>query len=305
MRIHGILPPLALLLAAFSAGHAGDDPLKEWAEDKKLAKKIVLYPHASANAVKKLKESGFAAPKKVGLISFYLWDVGEYKFNAMANAYGGTYERTSQLTPKGANHFATKLAELGVPALKKAFAAHGMDLLEPVDFISTEEQRQAYVTFQLPTGKLGGATLAVADWMQKNPKASSAAAGYSGINTHLWMDAKGLTALEDLRQKLGLDAMVVLANTSNSDAKEVRLDGIQLSMYGHNPVPIPAMKIAQIAWSPGAPYAQGMFGKGFQGTVIAEMKKGEVKAEFYEGYDVILETLADESLKVFDEQYGK
>lgn len=279
---------------------AGEDPLKEWAEDKKLEKQIVLY---GTGFVKKMKKAGLQKPKRVGLISFYLWDVGEVKYNAMARMYGGTTERTAQLTPKGANHFATKLAELGVPALKAAFAEHGMELLEPVEFVTSEEQRQAYVNFKLPVGKIGGATAAVSEWMFRNPTASSAAAGYSGINSHLWMDMPGLTALDSLRVQLGLDAVVVLANTSFSDAKNVALDGIHLMMYGPNPNPKPTMKIAMLGWAPSTQYITSKFGKSFKYSVIANLKKGEIAAEHYEGYDVIVKTLAKVSLENFDEQY--
>lgn len=295
------LRTLALLFPLFAVMvHAGEDPLNEWAEDKKLHKQIVLYP---TGFVKNMKKAGLEKPKRVGLISFYLWDVGEYKFNAMARTYGGTYERTSQLTPKGANHFATKLAELGVPALKQSFAAHGMELLEPVEFVTTEEMRRAYVNFKLPTGKIGAASAAISDWMFRNPTASSAAAGYSGINTHLWMDMPGLTALDSLRRQLGLDAVVVLANTSNSDAKNVALDGIHLMMYGPNPNPKPTMRIAMLGWAPSIQYVTSKFGKSFKYSVIATLKKGEITEELYEGYDVIVKTLADVSLDNFAEQY--
>jgi hypothetical protein len=299
MQARRISLSMSVLFLTFVATlcHADEDPLQDWAENKKLQKEIILYP-----AVKNLKKSGLEKPKRVGLISFYLWDVGEYKHNAMARVYGGTYERTSRLTPKGANHFATKLAELGIPALKEAFADHGMELLEPIDFVTTDEQREAYVNFKLPTGKLGGAAAAMSEWMFKNPTASSAAAGYSGINAHLWMDIKGLTALDSLRTQLGLDAVVILANTSFSDANNVALDGVNLMMYGPNPTPRPTMKIAMLGWAPSTTYIASKFGKNFKYALIANLKKGDIKAEHYEGYDVIVKTLSAVSLENFDEQ---
>jgi len=294
-----------LILCFFISAASANDTLKDWSGDKNLAKKMSLLPHVSSNAVKKMKETGIESPQKVGLISFYLWDTGEVKHNAMARQYGGTYERTTKLTPKGANHFATKLSQSGIPALKEEFAARGITLLEPIEFITTEEQVNAYVEFELPKGKLGGATESISGWMFRSPTVSSAAAGYSGIITHLWMDAKGLTALEELRQKLELDAMVVIGNTSHSDAKGVSISSIDFFMYGPNPIPKPPQKIAQIAWSPGATYSQATFGKGFKGAPLAELKKGNITKEFYEGYDVILKTLAREALNLFDEQYNK
>ena len=295
---------LILVLTAagvFWSGVAGaEERLQNWAENKDLGKKIVLL---GVGPVNKLKENGIASPKKVGLISFYLWDSGTFEFNAMAHQYGGVYQETAGLTPKGANHFATKLAEAGIPALKNAFAAQGMELLLPVEFAKTDQQRQAYVNFALPMGKLGGAALNIAQWIQKTPKASSAATGFNGIHTHLWQDATMLTALEELRQQLGLDVIAVLANTSVSDKKGVMLTGVEFYMYGHNPVPKPSQKIAQFAWSPGMPYAKAQFGKGFKGVQIAKIKKGEVEAEDYEGYDKIAAALATEALKEFGKKY--
>src|SRR5690606_7791237 len=177
---------------------------------------------------------------------------------------------------KGANHYATQLAELGVPALKEAFAEHGMELLEPIEFATTDEQREAYVNFVLPTGKIGGAAAAVSDWLFRNPTASSAAAGYSGINAHLWMDMPGLTALDSLRVQLGLDAVAVLANTSFSDGKNVALDGIHLMMYGPNPNPKPTMKIAMLGWAPSTQYVTSKFGKSFKFSPIATDRKSVV-----------------------------
>jgi hypothetical protein len=152
---------------------------------------------------------------------------------------------------------------------------------------------------------LAKATLSISDWMSKSPTASSAAAGFAGIHTHLFADAKALTALEELRQKLGLDALAVLANTTSSYDRGVILGSIQFYLYGPNPVPKPAQKIAQYAWSPGYTYAHGDFAKGFKGVEFARMKKGQIETETYEGYGKLVETTADATLDAFDVQYGR
>src|SRR5690606_17047008 len=132
---------------------------------------------------------------------------------------------------------------------------------------------------------IGGFGKAVSDWASRTPKVSSAAAGYNGIPVHLWMDAHGLHALEELRAQLGLDALVVLGNTSGSNGGGVALNGIYLTMYGANPVPKPPQKLAQIAYAPLMPIAMGGFGFGEHGwTPLAYLKKGDITQEFYEGY---------------------
>jgi hypothetical protein len=117
------------------------------------------------------------------------------------------------------------------------------------------------------------------------------------------MDAKGQTALEELRKTLGLDAMVVLANTSQSWNEGVLLTGIHLYLYGHNPVPMPPQKVAQWSWSEGASYGHGQFGKGFKGSQIATLKKGTLTEEVYDGYDGIVTALARVTIAGFEEQY--
>lgn len=295
---------LTVILLAACAGKKGPPTLAEISNEAKIEKRVSVNERL-AN-IKKMKDAGIAFPQKVGLLSFYMWDVGEIKYNAMARVYGGTYESRVGLTPKGANHFATKLAEQGVPALKKVFALHDMELLEPVEFVTTEEQKRAYVSFVLPTGKIGGFGKAVSDWASRTPKVSSAAAGYNGIPAHLWMDAHGLRALDELRETLGLDALVILGNTTGSNAGGVALNGIHFFMYGANPIPKPPQRIAQIAYAPLMPIAAGTFGFGKEGwTPLAYTKKGDITHEFYDGYGKAVETLADVTLVTFDKQYGK
>lgn len=148
---------------SLAAPALADDSFAEWASHKKLADKMYMYTNTTVD--KGLKKASIENPRRVWLLSFYLYDTGSFEFNAMANACDGISERTASLTPKGANHFASKLAELGVPGLKRGFAKHGMELLTPVEFATTEEQRKAYTGFQLPIGNLGKAALDVAQWI--------------------------------------------------------------------------------------------------------------------------------------------
>lgn len=296
---------LATVVLVACAGKKGPPTLAEIAQEKNIAKRV-YQDERLTSSVKKMKSAGIPAPRKVGLLSFYLWDEGEVKHNAMARVYGGTYESRVGLSPKGANHFATHLAQEGVPALKKVFALHDMELLEPVEFVTTDAQKQAYVNFRLPTGKIGGFGKTISDWASRTPTVSSAAAGYNGIPAHLWMDAHGLRALEELRVTLGLDALVIVGNTSGSSEGGVALNGIHFFMYGANPVPKPSQKIAQIAYAPLMPVATARFEFAKDGwTPLAYTKKGAITHEFYQGYGKAVETLADVALVTFDKQYGK
>ncbi|MBT3180748.1 MAG: hypothetical protein HN729_03235 [Candidatus Marinimicrobia bacterium] len=297
----------AVIMALSLSGtvHAGSDDLADWAKnEKKLYKKIVDYSHLTKQAVRELKSGGIT-PKRVGLVSLYLFDTSEVKYSAMAATYGGTSKSSFGLSTKGTNIYATELAEIAVPELKKAFADNNLELLTPVEYLLDDQTKETYMNFQLDQGGLTKAAMSALDWLQKNPQASAAAIGYNEILSHFSGDAKGLTSLEELRKSLGLDALVVLAHTSSSSKKGVWLTGVHLYMYGHNVIPKPKMKIAQISWSEGALYTQGQFAKGFKSAQIVKWKKGKNAVANYDGYDVIINALAKKSLDTFWEEYNK
>ncbi len=145
--LKGIVLTALILAVATSPAFAGkSDTFQTWAEDNKAYKKVWFGPAPSQ--MKKLKAIGY--PKRVGLLSFYVFDTGVHSFNAMAATYGGTYSKEFGLNDAGANLFASEFAKRGVPALKKRFEEHGMELLTPVEFLENEAQMRAYIDFELP-----------------------------------------------------------------------------------------------------------------------------------------------------------
>ena len=298
---------LAALAFAFTSlapnAHAGPKTFQDWAEYKKLEKKII---HGRYPLVKSLRKAGVAAPKRVGLITFYILDTGDVKFSAMAATYGGTYKRTHGLTLDGANHFASKLAKQAVPEMKKAFAEHGMELLTPDQFLQTKEQAQALKDFRLRQGKSAKVAKKLLSFFEKRPNMTAVANGFKYIPAGVFIDAPSNTSLEELRVTLGLDALVAVKNRTYSSKKQVHYGGADIYMFGHNPTPRPEMKIARIAWSPGMPYASATFAKGYKKPVeIAKMKKGKIKSETYDGFGKIMGRTTSEMLRYFEENYNK
>ena len=128
------LATLALIVCMASPALAGKkDTFATWGADPEKAYKKVWFGPVPAE-LKQLGEIGF--PKKVGLLSYYLMDTGSLEFSALAATYGGTYQKTFGLNERGANKFASAFAEVGVPVLKEEFAARGMELLTPVEFLN-------------------------------------------------------------------------------------------------------------------------------------------------------------------------
>jgi len=294
----------ALSLLFSTTALAKPKTFAEIAEDPaKVAKQVWFGPdHASFKNVGQV-----GAPPRIGLLSFYLLDTGTYKFNAMAAVYGPTYMNLSTgqtyrkagesfvLTDQAANIFATELAEIAVPKLKEVFAANGMELLTPLEFIKTEEQKAAYISFELPETGFQKFTAGALKILDKNPHANAAADGFLMIPTHIFSGNRdALAALESLRQQLGLDAFVVVVNNSATDKKNVAYLGTQMLFYGPNPDPLPDNKMQAKYWTAMIPYPSGTYGKGFKGISIYDLKN-ETKPS-YDGFDVVIGAIAGESI---------
>lgn len=297
------------------------DTFKDWADVEKASKKVWFSPGPSQ--LKKMTPEDF--PKRVGLISFYLFDTGVHDFNAMAATYGGSYSKSFGLNEVGANLFATEFSKRGVPILKERFAEHGMELLTPAEFLDSQAKIDAYLGLELPKSGWQKFAKAIRGWLDKNPNATGAADGYSMTPTHLWLDAGVLGALEEMRKSLGLDALVTVANNSGSNPKTVGFGGASLLIFGPNPEPKPE-KFAKY-WFPGLAYVQGHFGKGFKGLTFAYWSKGKagkttsildplsgnsttysgkaIERAEYDGYEGIIDALAQKTLDELDKRLGK
>jgi hypothetical protein len=240
-----------------------------------------------------MKQLGYIGlPKRVGLLSFYVFDTGSFEFSALAATYGGKYFESIGLNERGANKFASAFADAGVPVLKEEFAARGMELLTPVEFLETDEQIDAYLDFTLPRSgyqKFAEGALKILD---KNPHANGAADGYEMIPSHLWTDREILRELDALRVALGLDGLLVVSNNTATNAKSVVLGSIVMMFYGPNPKPEPE-KFAKY-WTPLLAYTSGTFGKGFKGVEFFQWKKPDETS--YDGYDGIMRGLVTRTL---------
>lgn len=276
--------------------------LSDWATSDKLEKKIISYP--IGNEIRSVKAAGIHV-RRVGLVSFYILDTGNFAYNAMADTYGGKTKEIARLSGEGANYFATLMAMESVDGMKKVFALHGMDLLTPTEFITDDHQLEALRTFKLKQGNAAGITKAVYGYLQKNPQTSAAAQGFAFIPAAAFIDAPTKTSMEELRQALGLDALLVVQNTTASSKKAVSHIGTEMYLFGPNPLPVPEIKIARMSYSEGATYAHALFAKGYKGSEIARMKKLTVTSVNLDGYTAIMKRTTNELLKRFEENYNK
>jgi hypothetical protein len=124
------------------------------------------------------------------------------------------------------------------------------------------------------------------------------------IPTHVFSGNRdSLRALEDLRQALGLDALVTVFNTSVTDKKAVAYMGTQMLFYGPNPVPLPDNNLQAKFWTPMIPYPSGTYGKGFKGIRIFTWKSKTF--EDYAGFEGVIEAVLTRSFEKMDQAIEK
>lgn len=248
-----------------------------------------------------------APPKRVALISFYVWDCGNKKESAY-NVYGGAYTyrvrntRTRNVDASSVEMLANELLDAGIAPLKRAFASAGMQLLTPEEFADTDAKKEVYTSFQPKVGgmeKLFRGLQKMAD--SDSWKAAGAPEGYRLFQLTTVGDVKGnhfqlattgagvgdlaQTAGHDFAGELGVDAVVILYNVVQAEKHDIRMRGSSMYMFGPNPVPDTGKSLY---WR-GHQYS----GVNLRMDVpfITTDKKGELVEADYDGYAIVAEAL--------------
>lgn len=241
-------------------------------------------------------------PKRVGLVSFYAWDHGNKKENSY-NFYNNEYTYRVDVTRRHSvddtlptSMLAAELHDAGIGALKEEFAAVGMQLLTPAEFLDTAEKKQAYESIKVEAGgmdKLFGLLQSkdegIWQWgvpggyrlikltTVNDPRGNNFALATTGIGVAKVADSVGY----DLAKNLGLDAVVILYNVVQAEPTTIRLRGSYLYMFGPNPV---------------ADTGQGSYWRGQQYSgvylrtdvdFIKTDKKGNLVEDEYAGYAIV------------------
>jgi hypothetical protein len=215
--IVGVLVTFGLASPAYAANKSIVDAT---AKPDKVAQKVWFGP--APGQLKKLHDIGL--PKRIGLISFYIYDTGSHEFSAMAATYGGTYFKAVGLAEHAANRHASEFAKLDVPAIKERFAEKGLEVLLPVEFLDSQVKIDTYFDFDLPKTGLQKATEATLAWVDKNPHITGAADGYRMIPLHASFLGQGVMGeLEEFRKALELDALMVVTTHTGAVRSAVAL----------------------------------------------------------------------------------
>jgi len=313
MLKRAILPALLLLAAGASpAAPKGSftGEMSSWT-DEKLAKKVTIHKGSAPNAKGEGPTPNLAKldapPRRVALVSFYTIDAGKAKNSPVYRYSPGPYvsiteygrqTSTYYLTPDGAAYFSEKLYERGIDSLKAAFASQKMELLTPNEYLDTPEKRSLYAGYDLKLGFASKMSKTLQDAYARmgggDTRVSAVAPGYRLFPIHLApTDPATAVNMNDLRQKLGVDALLAVANTTMYDGKEVHFTGMVMEMFGPNPVPKVEGKM-YIQYKEGQNYASAQVNFGDKGGWIAQMKDDDITAESYDGYEKLLGAVGSE-----------
>jgi len=218
-------------------------------------------------------------PKKVALVSFYSFDPGMTKTQIWSvlygsTTYGGTLVTTTKITKRNSVGSSGELA-LGfymqsISSMIEGFSSFGMDLLLPEEYLDSPEKTEHYNNFKVERAKFN-------EWVSnmgsgKHDEIYGYLEGYNVIDVvnepyqnyeksggrfitrskgkvddnQVWvMDKCGkmVESLGGLCAKLEVDAIVVVYFTIFSPKEnKVKLQNVNMHMFGPNPTPLPEGK---------------------------------------------------------------
>jgi hypothetical protein len=224
-------------------------------------------------------------PKKVALVTFYVFDIGTVGTNMT-----GSEVYTTSITTKGGNKFANSFFAEGIEPIKAAFKARGMEVLLPGQFLDTPEKRQQFFAFYPTLSKLTK--------LFESGRRIGEMAAADDFHFMYLSDGRDFKLSESMGDSLckilGVDAVLSVINDVSTDGQYFSLGKVQMVMHGPNPVKrLPDHKYIGAF---GAGYQSGLL---YQATIMdinrlfmqKHPKKGIVY-ENYKGYDKIAGLMA-------------
>lgn len=254
---------LSLLVVAGSAAAGGSFQEELGSDPAKLAGDVKLSlmngngdgAESGRGPVPYYKGLG-APPKRVALVSYYVYDCGNHKEKSY-RLYNAEYvyqinsRRSRNVAADDIGRLATELHDAGIEPLRSAFAAVGMQLLTPAEYLDTPEKRTAYENTKVEAGGMA-ALFGALQSKESTHWQWGAADDYRLITLTTVGDVRGnnfalattgmgvgkiaATLGYDLAKALGVDAVVILYNVVQAEKNSFRLRGAYLYMFGPNPV---------------------------------------------------------------------
>ncbi len=182
-------------------------------------------------------------PKKIALVNFYIYDPGS-KQQSMTHIF------TTSISEKGGNMFANNFLADGLEGMKAAFAARGMEILLPEQYLDTEEKKKNYYEFN---PEVSGFTKVMQSATNTNKGSATDADNFHYMYISDGRDFKLSNSMGDALCKiLGVDAVLSVVTNCTTDGQYFGLNAVRMCLHGPNP-----MKPVE-----GAKYG-GVMGKGY------------------------------------------
>lgn len=242
-------------------------------------------------------------PARVALVSFYLWDCGNKKENSYS-IYAGNYiyrvrsTRTRNVASGEVDVLANELHDASIGALKQSFAAVGMQLLTPEEFVDTPAKRDAYDNFNVEMGGVGKFLSGLQQKVSGDTWQWGAPDGYRVMKLttvgnvknnrfQLGMTGVGIAKIavslgHDLAEALGVDAVAILYNVVQAQKASINMRGAGLYMFGPNPI---AGSGQSLYWN-GLQYS-GVYLRMDDIPFIKTSKDGKLIEADYEGFGIV------------------
>jgi hypothetical protein len=246
-------------------------------------------------------------PKRIAMISFYVDDPGLTKVSK--SSYSSSWN-TTNTGSDNARLYANYFYKLSLQTMKVNFQSQGMEVLEPQEFLKTNEQREVYQNFIVKHTTMNKIGNGLKKFMKDLGSSSTTieidevADGFSLIkinnreqsdpkkkavevqNLSGCMDGQMLESIGyDLCKALNVDAVMIVYNTQLSDEAWGKtrfwLSAVNMHLFGPNPTPFKEGK------NDGNSYNKGLFYCGVRmnfskGLLINPKIKGQTKAEINE-----------------------
>ena len=283
-----------------------------------------------------------ALPKRVALVTFYTFDPGFTKTWTTSRTSSGYYydtkttTRHTKKTNSGGNagHVALGFYVSAIDILQNKFKEMGMELLEPEEFLDTDEKRKFYNSYEMERSKLndflskalnsgGGhdAIYAYPEGYRVIPVDAEPYGNYTSQGAlastkykkdvsdgQLWVMqkiGKEVTSINELTTALGVDAVVFFYSTIYTPKDtQIYLQNVNMLMFGPNPTPLPEGKSKKFNRFPGQMYVGTRANVGVPILNVSK-KKPETSNLDFRGYGNVVEAMVNEMKAYFDKTYGK
>lgn len=186
-----------------------------------------------------LKEENLPNPKKIGVLTMQIWDKSITKSSKIGNT---TLFTKNYLTPSGSNLVADKFLNEMLPVFQKEFQEQNISLLEPKEFLTSEEKTNVYKD-GVNNVEMSGLSKALRNSFTRmltgdvKGQGSLSATGYEFYPLSASIvatDFKAPASIGLIAEKLDLDAVLILTiNVSLiKNGKSMILHGIETALVG-------------------------------------------------------------------------